>query len=290
MLVPDLVQPLLLLCAVLALTPPLGGHIARIMGGEPTLLDPVAGPLERLVYRGLRLDPARGQTWKGYARSLLVFSLASIAELYLLQRFQGLLPANPGHLGALEPFLALITAVSFATNTNWQNYAGEATMSHLTQMAGLATQNFDGPRRVATVGGATQALPGGPVASQEAIKELGTNGGGPLNANSAHPYENPDPVTNFLELLAPAGDPVRPHRHLRPAGRLAPPGLGAVRGHGRHLGGQVPAGPGTFPTHTPLFVGLLVSVVVIVGALTFLAVLALGPLVEHLLQGTGQLF
>jgi potassium-transporting ATPase potassium-binding subunit len=247
MLVPDLVQPLALLCAVLALTPPLGGYIARVMGGERTLLDPVAGPLERLVHRALRLDPARGQTWKGYARSLLVFSLASIAGLYLLQRVQGLLPANPGHFGAVDPYLALNTAVSFATNTDWQNYAGEATMSHLTQMAGLATQNFvsagvglavavalirgltgrraatignfwadltrgilllllflplsillavalmgrgviqnfDGPRQVATVGGASQALPGGPVA-----------------ANSAHPYENPDPVTNFLEMLA----------------------------------------------------------------------------------------
>jgi potassium-transporting ATPase potassium-binding subunit len=180
----------------------------------------------------------------------------------VLQRAQGLLPGNPDGFGAVDPYLALNTAVSFVTNTDWQNYVGEATMSHLTQMAGLAVQNFvsagvglavavalirgltrrrsgtignfwvdltrgvvfvllplsillatlllargvvqnfTGLREVATLGGAAQTLPGGPIASQEAIKELGTNGGGPYNANSAHPYENPDPVTNFLEMLA----------------------------------------------------------------------------------------
>jgi potassium-transporting ATPase potassium-binding subunit len=262
MLVSNLVQPLVLLLAVVALTPPLGAYIARVMGGERTFLDPVAGPVERLVYRSLRLDPDREQTWKAYARSLLIFSLASIVGLYVLQRVQGLLPVNPDGFGAVDPYLALNTAVSFVTNTNWQNYVGEATMSHLTQMAGLAVQNFvsagvglavavalirgltrrraetigsfwvdltrgvlfvllplsillacllmargvvqnfNGLREVSTVGGPIQTLPGGPVASQEAIKELGTNGGGPYNANSAHPYENPDPVTNFLEMLA----------------------------------------------------------------------------------------
>jgi K+-transporting ATPase ATPase A chain len=262
MLVPDLVQPLVLLGAVVALTPPLGAFIARVMSGERTSLHPVLGPVERLVYRSLRLLPDREQTWKAYARSLLVFSLASIVGLWMLQRVQGLLPVNPDGFGAVEPYLALNTAVSFATNTNWQNYLGEATMSHLTQMAGLATQNFvsagvglavavalirgltrrradtignfwvdltrgvlyvllplsillatvlmargviqnfNGLREVTGVGGAAQTLPGGPVASQEAIKELGTNGGGFYNANSAHPYENPDPLTNFLEMLA----------------------------------------------------------------------------------------
>src|SRR6266540_5440291 len=258
----DVVQPLLLLALVAALTPPLGAYIARAMAGERTPLSRVIVPAERLVYRGLRLAPEREQSWKAYARSLLAFSFASIAGLYLLQRLQGLLPANPDGFGAVDPFLALNSAVSFVTNTNWQNYLGEQTMSHLTQMAGLAVQNFvsagvglavavalirgltrrrattvgnfwvdltrgvvfvllplsvllasllmargvvqnfDALREVTTVGGATQNLPGGPIASQEAIKELGTNGGGPYNANSAHPYENPDPITNFLEMLA----------------------------------------------------------------------------------------
>jgi potassium-transporting ATPase potassium-binding subunit len=262
MLVADLIQPLVLLLVVVLLTPPLGAFIARVMRGQRTFLHPVLGPAERLVYRSLRLQPDREQAWTGYARSLLVFSLASVAGLYLLQRLQGLLPVNPDGFGAVDPYLALNTAVSFVTNTNWQNYLGEQTMSHLTQMAGLAVQNFvsagvglavaialirgitrrraetignfwvdltrgvlfvllplsllvaslllargvvqnfHGLREVATVAGAGQTLPGGPVASQEAIKELGTNGGGFYNANSAHPYENPDPITNFLEMLA----------------------------------------------------------------------------------------
>jgi len=262
MLVSNLIQPLVLLLAVVVLTPPLGAFIARVMGGERTFLHPLLGPVERLVYRTLRLQPDREQTWKAYGRSLLVFSLASIVGLYVLQRIQGLLPLNADGFGAVDPYLALNTAVSFVTNTNWQNYLGEQTMSHLTQMAGLAVQNFvsagvglavavalirgltrrrattignfwvdltrgvvfvllplsvllasllmargvvqnfNALREVTTVGGATQNLPGGPVASQEAIKELGTNGGGPYNANSAHPYENPDPITNFLEMLA----------------------------------------------------------------------------------------
>jgi K+-transporting ATPase ATPase A chain len=578
MLVPDLVQPLVLLAAVALLTPPLGSHIARVMRGRPTFLHPVLGPVERLVYRSLRLEPDREQTWKAYARSLLAFSLASILGLYLLQRAQGLLPLNPDGFKGVAPDLALNTAVSFVTNTDWQNYAGEGTVSHLTQMAGLATQNFvsagvglavavalvrglarrraatignfwadltrgvlfvllplsvllavllmargvvqnfDGHRPVSTLGGATQTLPGGPVASQEAIKELGSNGGGPYNANSAHPYENPDPVTNLLELLGllvipfaltatygrlvgsrrqgwalfaamavlwaamtttaiaaeQAGNPVLARagvdqaaargadaqaggnlegkevrfgigasalfaasttgtstgavnsfhdsytaigglvptssmllgevspggvgsglysmlvfvllavfiaglmvgrtpewlgkkvqaREVKLAGlailvmpalvlvltgiaAVVPAGTSARRNLGPHglteilyaftsmannngsafagltgdtpfynltgslamLGGRflpilavlaiagglaakdrVPAGPGTFPTHTPLFVGLLVGVVLIVGALTFFPVLALGPIVEHLLQGTGQLF
>jgi potassium-transporting ATPase potassium-binding subunit len=262
MLIPDLLQPLVLLLAVALLTPPLGAFIARVMSGQRTFLHPVLGPVERLVYRGLRLQPDREQAWTGYARSLLVFSLASVAGLYLLQRVQGLLPVNPDGFGAVDPYLALNTAVSFVTNTNWQNYLGGQTMSHLTQMAGLAVQNFvsagvglavaialirgitrrraetignfwvdltrgvlfvllplsvlvaslllargvvqnfHGLREVATVAGGAQTLPGGPVASQEAIKELGTNGGGFYNANSAHPYENPDPITDFLEMLA----------------------------------------------------------------------------------------
>jgi K+-transporting ATPase ATPase A chain len=546
------------------------------MSGERTFLQPVLGPVERVVYRGLRLRPDREQTWKAYARSLLFFSLASIVVLYALQRLQGLLPLNPDGFGAVDPYLAFNTAVSFVTNTNWQNYLGEQTMSHLTQMAGLAVQNFvsagvglavavalirgltrrraetignfwvdltrgvvlvllplavlvtvllmargviqnfDGAREVTTVAGGTQNLPGGPVASQEAIKELGTNGGGFYNANSAHPYQNPDPITNFLEMLAllvipfaltatygrlvgsrrqgwavfaamaiiwigmtatavvaeQAGNPIVERagpdqaaaadaqaggnmegkevrfgigasatfaaattgtstgavnsfhdsytavgglvttahmllgevspggvgtglysmlvfvllavfiaglmvgrtpewlgkkvqaREVRLAGlailvmpalvlvltgiaavvpagissrlNLGPHGLTEIlyaftsmaNNNGSAFAGltgntpfynltgslalfagrflpilavlaiagslatkeRVPAGPGTFPTHTPLFVGLLVGVVLIVGALTFFPVLALGPIVEHLLQGTGQLF
>jgi K+-transporting ATPase ATPase A chain len=262
MLVADVVQPLLLLALVILITPPLGKLIARIMEGERTFLHPLLGPVERLTYRTLRLDPDREQAWKLYARSLLVFSLVSVAALYVIERVQGLLPGNPDEHGAVAPFLASNTAVSFVTNTNWQNYLGEQTMSHLTQMAGLAVQNFlsaavgiavavalirgiarrraqtignfwvdltratlyvllplsfllalvllgrgvvqnfDGMREVTTVVGQTQRIPGGPVASQEAIKELGTNGGGFYNANSAHPFENPDPLTNFLEMLA----------------------------------------------------------------------------------------
>ena len=262
MLISDVVQPLLLLVLVILLTPPLGRFIARVMEGERTFLQPLLGPVERLSYRTLRLDQGREQAWKPYTRSLLSFSLVSIAALYILQRVQGLLPGNPDDHGAVAPFLALNTAVSFVTNTNWQNYLGEQTMSHLTQMAGLAVQNFlsaavgiavavalirgiarrgsqtignfwvdltratlyvllplsfifalvllgrgvvqsfDGMREVTTVVGQQQRLPGGPVASQEAIKELGTNGGGFFNANSAHPYENPDGLTSFLEMLA----------------------------------------------------------------------------------------
>jgi len=578
MLLSDLLQPLVLLVAVVALTPPLGAYMARVMRGERTFPQPVLGPVERAVYRGLRLRPDCEQTWKAYARSLLSFSLASIVVLYALQRVQGLLPLNPDGFGAVDPYLALNTAVSFVTNTNWQNYLGEQTMSHLTQMAGLAVQNFvsagvglavavalirgltrrraetignfwvdltrgvvfvllplsvllavllmargviqnfDGAREVTTVAGATQRLPGGPVASQEAIKELGTNGGGFYNANSAHPYENPDPITNFLEMLAllvipfaltatygrlvgsrrqgwalfaamaviwmgmtataivaeQAGNPIveragvdqaqRPGASAQAGGNMegkevrfgigasatfaaattgtstgavnsfhdsytaigglvptahmllgevSPGGVGSglysmlvfvllavfiaglmvgrtpewlgkkvqarevklaglailimpalvlvlagiaavvpagtssrlnlgphgltetlyaftsmANNNGSAFAGltgntpfynltgslallagrflpilavlaiagslaakeQVPAGPGTFPTHTPLFVGLLVGVVLIVGALTFFPALALGPIVEHLLQGTGQLF
>jgi len=262
MLVSDLLQPLLLLALVILITPPLGAYIARAMEGQRTFLHPLLGPVERLTYRALRVQPQREQAWKPYARSMLAFSVVSIALLYLLQRVQGLLPLNPDGHGAVSPFLALNTAVSFVTNTNWQNYSGEQTMSHLTQMAGLAVQNFasaavglaiaialvrgiarwrsqtignfwadlvravlyvllplslvfslvllgrgvvdnfHGFRQVTTLGGQQQEIPGGPVASQEAIKELGTNGGGFYSANSSDPFENPDPLTNFLEILA----------------------------------------------------------------------------------------
>ncbi len=219
-------------------------------------------PVERLVYRLCGIDETREQRWNTYALSLLAFSLVSVLVLYLLQRVQGALPLNPNHLKAVSPGISFNTATSFLTNTNWQNYSGESTMSYLTQMAGLAVQNFASAavglavavafirglirRRSNTIGNfwvdltrgivrvllplafilaivfvsqgviqslhgntvahtvehAVQVIPGGPVASQEAIKMVGTNGGGFFNANSAHPFENPNGFTNLLQIAA----------------------------------------------------------------------------------------
>ena len=246
---------------VLAVTKPLGLYMRRVFSGERTFLDPLLGPLERLVYRLGGVDARKEQGWKAYASSLLVFSVLGVVGVYAVERLQVLLPLNPDRLPAVPPALAWNTAVSFVTNTNWQAYVGEATMSHLTQMAALALHNFlsaatgiavavavirgiaragaktigsfwvDLTRatlwvllpisllaavvlmsqgvvqsfspsvNVTTLDGATQTIPLGPVASQEAIKELGTNGGGFFNANSAHPFENPTPATNLLEML-----------------------------------------------------------------------------------------
>ena len=240
----------------------LGAYIARIYSGGPVREDRVFAPVERLVYRFAGVDPDREQRWTGYALSVLAFSAVSVLALYLLQRLQGALFLNPTDVVGVPPALAFNTAVSFVTNTNWQNYGGESTMSHLTQMSGLAVQNFvsaavgiavaialvrgltrrrsetignfwadltravtrlllplalvlalvlvargaiqslDGFTEARTLEGASQAIPGGPFASQEAIKELGTNGGGTLNANSAHPLSNPTPFTNLLEIFA----------------------------------------------------------------------------------------
>jgi K+-transporting ATPase ATPase A chain len=246
---------------LLGITKPLGLYMRRVFSGEKTFLDPVMGPLERLVYRLGGVDARKEQDWKAYAASLLVFSVLGVLGVYAVQRLQGLLPLNPDRLPAVPPALAWNTAISFVTNTNWQAYVGEATMSHLTQMAALAlhnflsaaagiaiavavirgiaraeaktignfwvdltrstlwvllpisivaavvlmsqgvVQSFSASANVTTLDGATQKIPLGPVASQEAIKELGTNGGGFFNANSAHPYENPTPATNLLEML-----------------------------------------------------------------------------------------
>ncbi len=243
-------------------TPLLGAYLARVLGGGPAPGDRVFLPIERAIYRVTGVDPNREQPWNVYALSLLAFSFVSVVGLYLLQRLQGSLPLNPTDVVAVPPALAFNTASSFVTNTNWQNYGGESTMSHLTQMAGLTVQNFVSAavgiavavalirglvrRRSATIGnfwadltrtttrvllplatvlalilvsqgavqslrgsaeattveGATQSIWRGPVGSQEAIKELGTNGGGPANANSAHPFENPTAFTNLLEMLA----------------------------------------------------------------------------------------
>jgi K+-transporting ATPase ATPase A chain len=259
--------------AIFAITRPMGLLMFKILEGERHPLARVLGPVERGIYRLCGIDPRRQQEWPEYAFSLLAFSILGLLVTYAIQRTQQWLPWNPQHLPAVEPALAFNTAVSFTTNTNWQAYVGETTMSYLTQMAGLAWHNFTsaavgiavavalargitrksdgtGPgtignfwadvvrstvyvliplsavfamllvsqgviqnlspsREVVTLEGGAQVLAMGPVASQEAIKELGTNGGGFFNANSAHPFESPTPLTNFVEMflifLIPAG-------------------------------------------------------------------------------------
>src|SRR3954454_24359684 len=257
-------QIALFLAVLVAITPLLGGYMARVFTGERVFLTPVVGPVERLFYRLLRVDPARRQDWKAYARSLLVLSGLFWLVLYLILRTQTLHPWNPQgfHSGTWD--VTFNTVSSFVTNTNWQYYAGETTMTYFSQMAGLAVQNFVSAavgicvavaliRGIASRGGRSlgnfwqdlvrtllyvllpiavlgalvlvsqgviQTFSGyvtthghqialGPVASQEIIKELGTNGGGFFNTNSAMPFENPNGLSNFLEMLAmlviPAG-------------------------------------------------------------------------------------
>jgi K+-transporting ATPase ATPase A chain len=242
-------------CAlIVAVVPLLGGHMARVFRGERTFIDPVAAPMERFTYRLLRIDPERGQDWKVYARSVILFSLAGWLLLFLILRTQTLQPFNPQgfHSGTWD--LSFNTASSFVTNTNWQYYGGETTLSYFSQMAGLTVQNFVSAatgiavaialirgimaRRSATptlgnfwqdlvratfyillpisiigavllvsqgvlqtLGGTAAGLARGPVASQEAIKELGTNGGGFFNVNSAYPFENPTGLSNLIELF-----------------------------------------------------------------------------------------
>jgi len=247
--------------AIFVATPLLGGYMAKVFEGGKAPGDRFFDPLERVIFRFCGIDPEREQRWTVYALSMLAFSVVSVLFLFVLQRVQGWLPLNPTDMKSVPPALAFNTAVSFVTNTNWQNYSGESTMSHLTQMVGLATQNFVSAavglavaialirglirRRSATIGnfwvdltksvvrillpiafvaalvlvsqgviqnftgntaahtvqGATQMIPGGPVASQEAIKELGTNGGGFYNANSAHPFESSNGFTDVFEIF-----------------------------------------------------------------------------------------
>ncbi len=231
--------------------------IAAVYAGERNFLTPVLGPVERAFYRLAGVDPAREQGWFAYTVAMVVFSVAGFLSLYAIQRLQNFLPLNPRGFDAVAPDLAFNTSSSFITNTNWQNYGGETTMSHLTQMLGLTVHNFVSAATglamafalvrgfarssAATVGnfwvdltrvtlyillpisvvgalafvalgmpqtlagaidattleGAKQTISIGPVASQEIIKELGTNGGGFFNANAAHPFENPNAWTNF---------------------------------------------------------------------------------------------
>jgi potassium-transporting ATPase potassium-binding subunit len=265
--------------AILAVTKPLGLFMAKIFSGEPTWIGRALRPVERFIYRICRVDEGEEHHWTAYTAAMLMFNLAGLLLLYAFERLQYYLPHNPQGFTGVAPDLAFNTAVSFTTNTNWQAYSGESTMSYLTQMAALAyhnfvsaatgialavafirgiarrtastlgsfwvdltrtmlyvllpfcvvgalvlasqgvVQNFDpytkatlvepqkiekttenGARTTETV--TEQKIAQGPVASQEIIKELGTNGGGFFNANSAHPYENPTPLTNFIEMLA----------------------------------------------------------------------------------------
>ncbi len=279
-------QILLFLTLILAVTKPLGVFMARVFNRERTFLDPVVRPVERLLYRVTGVDEDHDMAWTEYAFCVLLFSAVSMLLLYGILRLQQLLPWNPQRFSAVAPSLAFNTAASFTTNTNWQNYSGEAAMSYLTQMAGLAYHNFTSaavgialaiafirgiarreketignfwvdmtratlwvllpicvvgalllvsqgvvqnlrpydavklvePQQIQKTGAdgkpmvsadgkpvmdtvTDQTIAQGPVASQEAIKELGTNGGGFFNANSAHPFENPTPFSNYLEML-----------------------------------------------------------------------------------------
>jgi K+-transporting ATPase ATPase A chain len=266
------------LILLLAITKPLGVYMARVFSGEKTFMDPLLRPVERLLYRMTGVDETHEMRWTEYATAMLLLSVVSMILLYVILRVQRWLPWNPQHFGALAPDLAFNTAASFTTNTNWQVYSGESTMSYFTQMAGLAYHNFLSAatgialalavirgiarKEMATIGnfwvdltrtilwvllpacvvaalflvsqGTVQSLKPyvtaklvdpqtvqvtgsdgktttqhvteqsitlGPVASQEAIKMYGTNGGGFFNANSAHPFENPTPLTNFVQML-----------------------------------------------------------------------------------------
>ncbi|GER91567.1 potassium-transporting ATPase potassium-binding subunit [Dictyobacter vulcani] len=260
----SVIQVLIYLVILLLITKPLGLYLTRVFTGEKTWLTPVFAPVERLFYRLSGVDAAEEQKWTGYTVSMLLFSLAGMLLLYLFERTQqwhGTL-FNPQGFGAVEQQLAFNTAASFTTNTNWQAYTGEQTMTYLTQMAGLAfhnfasaatgialavafvrgltrrsaqhlgnfwvdvtrcilyillpvsiigalvlvsqgvVQNFNAYTQVVTLEGVKQVIAQGPVASQEFIKEFGTNGGGFFNANSAHPFENPNVLTNMIEMLA----------------------------------------------------------------------------------------
>jgi potassium-transporting ATPase potassium-binding subunit len=273
-------QILVFLALILAVTKPMGVFMARVFNREKTFMDPALRPVERLLYRVTGVDEDHEMRWTEYAIAMLLFSVVSMIVLYFIQRLQGVLPFNPQKLGAVNPaHVAFNTAASFTTNTNWQAYSGESTMSYFTQMAGLAYHNFVSaatgialaiafirgiarrqketignfwvdlvrsslwvllpfcivgalllvsqgvvqnlrpydkatlvePQQVQTTGadGKTvtttvteQTIAQGPVASQEIIKEWGTNGGGFFNANSAHPFENPTPLSNLIELFS----------------------------------------------------------------------------------------
>ncbi|MGO8672834.1 MAG: potassium-transporting ATPase subunit KdpA [Capsulimonadaceae bacterium] len=264
-------QIILYILVILAITKPVGTFLYKVFEGQRTFMTPILGWMEKLIYKVGGVDPDEEMPWTVYCGAMLIFSLVTLLVTYVCLRFQQNLPLNPMHFGdakrapswatAMTPDLAFNTAASFTTNTNWQNYDGENTMSYFSQMVALASHNFYsaavgiiiaialvrglGRKSAETIGnfwadlvrcivyvllpictvvaliyvqqgqiqnfnayvtahnieGGTQIIPGGPFASQEAIKMLGTNGGGPLNANSSHPFENPTPFTDFLQIL-----------------------------------------------------------------------------------------
>jgi K+-transporting ATPase ATPase A chain len=267
----NIIQSAVFLLVLIVLVKPLGIYMARVFEGKPVVLNKWFSPIERLIYRLCGVNPEEEMTWKTYAFAMMAFNIIGLLAVYFLQRLQQFLPFNPAHLPAVSPDCAFNTAISFATNTNWQGYAGETTMSYLTQMLGLAVQNFVSAATgiailIAIIRGftrresnnignfwadlvratlyvllplsillsvvlvsqgvvqtfkpynvielvqpitgsdgnlvTTQTLPLGPAASQIAIKQLGTNGGGFFNVNSAHPFENPTPLSNLMEMLA----------------------------------------------------------------------------------------
>ena len=256
------VQIAIFVAIIIAITPSIGGFLAGIAEGRRNFLTPVLGPVERGIYRLAGIDPAREQSWIGYAVSMLACKVVGFVLLYALLRLQGVLPFNPAGQSAVPPDLAFNTAASFITNTNWQSYGGESTLSYFSQMVGLTVQNFVSAaagiaiaitfvrgfarRSATTIGnywadlvrislylllpmcvvialvdvwqgmpqtlgayvdattleGIKQTIALGPVASQEAIKMVGTNGGGFFNANSAHPFENPTALSNLIQLVS----------------------------------------------------------------------------------------
>ncbi|HTX87890.1 MAG TPA: potassium-transporting ATPase subunit KdpA [Bacteroidales bacterium] len=258
----DFIQILVYLVVLVALTPVLGAYMAKVFKGERHLMKPVFGWMEKLIYRFLSVDEKKEDGWKRYLFDLLIFNFLGFLVVFALQLTQRWLPLNPQKLQNVPWPLAFNTAVSFMTNTNWQAYAGESTLSYLVQMTALTVQNFMSAatgiavllalirgitrKTSETIGnfwvdltkttlyillplsillavvltgegvvqnfnhystaytlqGATQVIPQGPAASQIAIKQMGTNGGGFFNVNSAHPFENPTPFTNFLEMLS----------------------------------------------------------------------------------------
>lgn len=258
----DFIQVAIFLGILILGAPPLGKYMALVFMGKKHFMRPLLGWMEQLAYRLGGVDPQKEQTWKQYLGALLIFNLFGFSFLFLLLLLQGYLPLNPQKLSGLDPFLAFNTAASFVTNTNWQSYGGESTLSYLSQMGGLGVQNFLSAatgfsvaivlirgltrRTTAVLGnfwvdlvrstlyvliplsiflalvltsqgvvqnfnaytethtleGVGQSIPQGPVASQVAIKQLGSNGGGYFNANSAHPYENPTPFSNLLEMVS----------------------------------------------------------------------------------------
>ena len=386
---------LLFTALVAALARPMGAWLFALYEGRRTPLHPVLGPLERLLYTAGGIDPAREQSWRGYAVAMLMFNFAGILLLYALLRLQDVLPLNPQGFDAVPGHLAFATAISFVTNTNWQSYGGETTMSHLVQMLGFTVQNFlsaatgialafalvrgfarreatgignfwadltritlylllpaslayaiflmasgvpqtlAGSVTATTVEGASQTIALGPVASQLAIKMFGTNGGGFFNANSAHPFENPTDLVNFVQMLSifatgagltwMFGKAVGNTRQgwailaamlvlfiagttvtyrAEAAGNPIHQALGVAMFAGRFfvilpmlaIAGSLaakrftPPSAGSFPTTGPLWVALLVGLILILGGLTFLPALALGPGAGQAAMISGQLY